>query len=295
VTDILKAAAAAMLSAVGTLAVIAIGARALIGALFADISTSKAADIVTGILFAFVAGALIVIGLAWLARATVAGRPARDAALTQDQVRMIVEGTARYVTAGAHQAPAQLAAPYSVTRPRVSVPVIHDWRDGLSDAQADADDTDADAGTQGDAAHGDANTQRFDARDMGAGAGMGGGDFGGGMIGGGDELAPPRAVGTPAPMLSTVVTDANGQRVELQARADDVVTFCAVMWPAPTRRVWTGDAARYGRTASFLCEHGMLRRDGAGYTWQEHMTQARAMRWAHMLAPGIEARARTRM
>lgn len=291
-TDILKAAAAAMLSAVGTLAVIAIGARALIGVLFADISTSKAADIVTGILFAFVAGALIVVGLAWLARATVAGRPARDAGMTPDQVRMIVEGTARYVTAGATPARAQLPAPYTVARPRVSVPIIHDWRDGMSDEPADAG-TDADTGTQG-----DAGTQRFDAdairaRDMGAGGGIGGDDFGGGI--GADELEAPRAIGTPAPMLSTVVTDANGQRVELQARADDVVTFCAVMWPTPTRRVWTGDAARYGRTATFLVEHGMLRRDGAGYTWQEHMTQARAMRWAHMLAPGIEARARTRV
>lgn len=288
-TDILKAAAAAMLSAVGTLAVIAIGARALIGALFADVTVSKAADIVTGILFAFVAGALIVIGLAWLARATVAGRPARDAGMTPDQLRAVIEGTARYVTAGAHQAPAQLPAPYTVTRPRVSVPVIHNWRDGMSDAQADADDTDADAGAGTQA---DADAQRFDAGDFGGrgdmGAGLGGGGFGG------DELEAPRAVGTPAPMLSTVVTDANGQRVELQARADDVVTFCAVMWPAPTRRVWTGDAARYGRTALFLVEHGMLRRDGAGFAWQEHMTQARAIRWAHMLAPGIEARARTR-
>ena len=83
----------------------------------------------------------------------------------------------------------------------------------------------------------------------------------------------------PPTELTSVVHDKTGERFEVSAVDDDVRQFVSAMWPKPSQKLWRGDTQRYGKTARFLVEHGLLVCVGKGYEWPSHMTKERATRW----------------
>lgn len=87
----------------------------------------------------------------------------------------------------------------------------------------------------------------------------------------------------PPTELTSIVHDKTGERFEVSAVDDDVRQFVQAMWPKPSQKLWRGDTQRYGRTADFLIQHGLLVRVGRSYEWQPGVTKQRAERWISSL------------